>query len=282
MRTPKRVRTGRPPAASVALVLALGSALAAPPAARAQDPGPLVTDRPDQTESALSVPAGFTQLELGVTYGREGGAGDPSALDLGGTLARVGLGHGLEARLGHAGWTSVRAGGETLASGFGDAELGLKLAGTLADGRTSIGLLGSVSVPIGEDEVSSGRADPSVRVLWSRSLSERLSLGANLGLAWETVPASHVDAGPDDVETELEMPYTAALGIAASDRVGLFLELFGGFGLRDDRPAAHALDGGLTVLLRDGWQLDASAGVGLDDDARDWFVASGVSVRIPR
>jgi len=78
------------------------------------------------------------------------------------------------------------------------------------------------------------------------------------------------------------MPYSAVLGIGASDRLGLFVELFGAFGLRDDRPAAHALDGGLTVLLRDGLQLDASAGVGLDDDAREWFVASGLSVRIPR
>jgi len=271
-----------PRATLPAIAVALLSTAITPRAGMSQEPGPLVTDRPDQTESAASVPAGFAQLELGVTYGREGGTGDPSSLDLGGALARVGLGHGLEARLGHAGWTSLRAAGETVTSGWGDAEVGLKLAGTLADARTSLGLLGSLSVPVGEDELSSGRSDPSVRLLVARELSGSLSLGANLGLAWETVPAPGDAGDPDAVRTELEMPYSAVLGIGASDRLGLFVELFGAFGLRDDRPAAHALDGGLTVLLRDGLQLDASAGVGLDDDAREWFVASGLSVRIPR
>lgn len=44
--------------------------------ANAQDPGTLVTDRSDQTESAASVPAGLVQIELGWTVSRE--ASDPS------------------------------------------------------------------------------------------------------------------------------------------------------------------------------------------------------------
>lgn len=269
------------PLSRVALATLLVAVSSPAAAAVAQEPGPLITDRPDQTESAASVPAGFAQLELGTSYGRDRGPGDPSSLDIGGALARVGLGHGLEARIGHAGWTSVRAGGATLVSGWGDAELGLKVAGPVGTGRSSLGLLGSLSIPVGDDGLSSGRADPSIRLLLARELSDRLSLGANLGLAWETVPVAGVETAEAD-RAELEMPYSAALGVGASDRVGLFVELFGAFGLRHDRPAAHALDGGVTLLLRDGVQLDASAGVGLDDDARRWFIASGLSVRIPR
>lgn len=280
MSSPRPSPSSRPPF-TVALAVLVLAASAAPRDTHAQEPGPLITDRPDQTESAASVPAGFAQLELGMSYGREDGPGDPSSLDIGGALARVGLGHGLEARIGHAGWTSVRAGGETLASGWGDAEIGLKIAGPIGAGRSSLGLLGSLSIPVGEDRLSSGRADPSLRLLLARDLSDRLSVGANLGLAWETVPIAAAET-EDAVRTELEMPYSAVLGIGASDRVGLFVELFGAFGLRHDRPAAHALDGGVTLLLRDGVQLDASAGAGLDDDARQWFVAGGLSVRIPR
>lgn len=280
MPSPRPSPSSRRPS-RVALAALLAAVAVPTAAAEAQEPGPLITDRPDQTESAASVPAGFAQLELGMSYGRDRGPGDPSSLDIGGALARVGLGHGLEARIGHAGWTSARAGGETLVSGWGDAELGVKLAGPLGTGRSSVGLLGSLSIPVGEDGLSSGRADPSVRLLLAREVSDRLSLGANLGLAWETVPVAVVGTGDAD-RTELEMPYSAVLGVGASDRLGIFVELFGAFGLRHDRPAAHALDGGVTVLLHDGVQLDASAGVGLDDDARRWFVASGVSVRIPR
>lgn len=40
-------------------------ALLVPATLAGQDPGSLVTDRPDQTESAEAVPSGFVQLELG-------------------------------------------------------------------------------------------------------------------------------------------------------------------------------------------------------------------------
>lgn len=272
--------SGHAPARGVLAVLLLAIA---PHVVRAQEPGPLTTDRPDRTESAAAVAAGFAQFELGVAYGRDGGPGDASSLDLGEALARVGLGHGLEARLGHGGWTSVRTDGETLVSGWGDAEIGLKFARATADG-TAIGLLGSLSLPVGDVGVGSPRADPSLLLLWARSFTDRLSLGANLGLARVTVETGSAAPGGEggDPRTELESPWSVALAIGATERVGLFVELFGAFGLREGRPSSQTLDGGLTLLVRNGLQLDASAGIGLDDDARRWFIGSGLSVRIPR
>ena len=38
------------------------------------DIGPLVTDRPDFTESAVGVPIGRVQIEAGYTWTRKGGA----------------------------------------------------------------------------------------------------------------------------------------------------------------------------------------------------------------
>lgn len=44
---------------------------------------------------------------------------------------------------------------------------------------------------------------------------------------------------------------------------------------------SNSFDGGFTYLLRDDLQVDASAGVGLSDDADDWFVGLGLSLRFP-
>ncbi|MBI2435836.1 MAG: transporter, partial [Candidatus Hydrogenedentes bacterium] len=45
---------------------------------------------------------------------------------------------------------------------------------------------------------------------------------------------------------------------------------------------AHSLDGGFTFLLRENIQWDLFVGVGLSDDADDWFVGTGLCFRFPR
>ena len=86
--------------------------------ARAQAP-PLVTDRPDRTESAAVVPRGLFQVETGYLFTRDGGVDGHAAP---GTLLRIGLGGRTELRLGHAGI----AGGES-GRGAGDSEVGAKV-----------------------------------------------------------------------------------------------------------------------------------------------------------
>ena len=61
--------------------------------ARAQSPD-MVTDRPDQTESAAVVPRGLLQVETGYLFARDG---DVDGYAVPGTLFRIGLGglHGV-------------------------------------------------------------------------------------------------------------------------------------------------------------------------------------------
>ncbi|MDX1577335.1 MAG: transporter [Gemmatimonadota bacterium] len=289
-------------------LLALAAALLVPFAGRAQDTDSIATDRPDQTTSAASVPAGFLQVELGWTFARE--STDFETVDehaLPGILLRVGLGAGLEARLGFGGYilrevgTPLDEGGEISLDGAGDASLGAKLE--VAGWETGqLALLGGITLPVGDEAFSSERADPSFWILADQGLGDRLSLGANLGLAWTTAPdVAVLPAGLDPsasrvpvanrsrrlgrteaLDTQLEAPYTLALYIGVSDRVGAFVESFGAFGLGDDRDSAHGLDAGLTLLLSSRLQLDASGGVGLNEAAEDWFIGSGISFRLPR
>jgi hypothetical protein len=158
------------------------------------------------------------------------------------------------------------------ASGLGDGSVGVKWSAAETAGGLRFALLGTLSVPIGEEGFSSDHADPSLRALVSHPVGERVSFGYNLGIARVT----------DAAGTGTEAPYTFAVGLGLSDRVGVFVESFGAFGLGDDRPTVHSADTGLTLLLSDMLQLDVSGGVGLNEAADDWFVGSGVSLRIPR
>lgn len=257
-----------------------------------QEPGPIVTDRPDQTESAESVPSGFLQLELGWTYAldREDGI-EVRTHAVPGALLRIGLGSGLEARIGFAGWISQDQDGtgplrgrgfDESATGHGDADLGFKweISELESDG-TRVALLGGISLPIGDEGFGSERVDPAFRLAILNELSDRVSLGYNAGVQWETVDGSSTTAA-DALDTQADLLYTVAIGFGLTERLGAFVEGFGFLGLIEDRPDRHSVDGGFTLLLSETIQLDASAGLGLNAAADDWFVSAGVSSRFPR
>ncbi len=258
--------------------------------AAADDAAELVTDRPDQTESSLVVPRGSYQLELGWTFFRDDQDGvHVEVHEAPGTLLRVGLSEKVELRIGWAGFIDAeagRAGGATGNAagrfevgddGIGDAELGAKIH--LAEergGRPEIALLLSTSVPVGDDAFTTDRFDPALRLALAHTLSERVSLGYNLGLAFES---SRGDDGEED--TLSYAFYTVALGWALSDRWGAFVELYGDVPASASGGPANAFDGGFTYLVRDNLQLDFAGGAGLSEAADDWFVGLGLSVRFP-
>lgn len=241
--------------------LALLAALGAGPEAVAQESPELVTDRPDQTESSSVVPTGTVQVESGVLVTED-------ETELLGSLVRWGLAERLEVRFGWDGWIDRDVDGGPGAEGIGDGEVGVKVALALERGRRpETALLVSTSVPFQDDEVGSGRADPSFRFLFSHTLPDGWALGYNLGAAWDD----------DDVAAE----YTAALGRGVGERWGVFIELFGEVPVDGPGGDAHSLDGGVTYAVGPRLQLDLAGGVGLAGDAPDWFLGAGVSFRVP-
>lgn len=242
-------------------------------------PGPVITDRPDKTESTSIVPRGFAQLEAGWSLETADAAGiSLHTHTVPGLLARVGLLDALEARLGFAGFqltNQAAPGGE---EGLGDLELGVKYRLATARGwLPDVAVIGAVSVPTGSDGVTSGRVDPSLLLTVSRPLSDRVSVGSNLGSSWITS-----DDGLGGRTTLVDLTYTLSFGIALSDRVGTFAETFGSLPANDGE-AAHHVDGGLTFLVRDNLQLDVSLGRGVaGGGASEWFVGAGAAVRLPR
>lgn len=264
------------------LLAAAGGGLAGGGTAAAQEPGELVTDRPDRTESAAAVGPGFVQLEVGWTFRRFGGEGEEvRAHSLPETLLRVGLVERLELRAGFAGWSTERTEtpeGAARRDGLGDVEVGAKLVVSDARGAgPAVALLGSATLPTGQDGFGAPRVDPAFRLAAEHDLSPRVSLAVNAGVEWTS------EEDPDGaLDTGAGLLYTAALGLALTERLGAFAEVFGSLEPKEGREDGHALDGGLTFLVSPNLQLDAAAGVGLSGAADDWFVGAGLSLRLPR
>ena len=242
----------------------------------------LVTDRPDQTESSAVVPPGYVQVETGWSLSRnqEGGI-RTNTHAFPGTLFRIGALDRMELRLAYGGalWEQTREAGQSSnLSGSGDMGIGAKLYfWEEQDWLPETALLVGVSLPVGKEQFSSGRADPSFRFNLSHTLSDRLSFGYNLGATWE----STLDE-TNDRDTLSLFNYTAVLGIGLNERAGLFVEAFGDIPFNAQGGPRNSLDGGFTYLIRDNLQIDGSAGIGLSYSTDDWFVGLGFTARLPR
>jgi hypothetical protein len=242
----------------------------------------LITDRPDQTESAFTVPRGLFQIEGG--WGHAEGGGADSSLRVESfpqALLRIGLNDAFELRIGVPGFSIVRsdpAGGPDTTRGLVDATLGFKVR--IAEEKGAVpqtAFLGTLLIPSGDDELSADRADPAFRFLFSNTLSQRLSIGYNIGMAWLT----ERDA-LGNLDTRSFFDWTVSLGIATGSKLGVFVEGFGLNPVSGGGEALTALDGGVTYLLNPRLQLDATVTAGLSSLAPDWGVGLGVSYRFPR
>ncbi len=264
------------------LILSCLMLMAAPGSLALDEPAELVTDRPDQTESAEVVPLGSVQVELGATWtDDEDGPNQTETLSTLQTLVRIGLTEWFELRLGWGGRedSEVRSNNSRFDSeGSADGEFGAKILLREESGNSpQTAILISTSVPIGSTALSSDRWDPAFRLSFAHTLSERLSLGYNAGLSWAT--EEDLSGQRHTLPSYL---YTVALGIGLSERWGAFVELYGDGRTNGDGQSTLSFDGGLTYLLRPNLQLDLAAGQGLSGPAADSFVGLGVSLRVPQ
>lgn len=240
----------------------------------------LVTDRPDQTESTTIVPKGYAQVETGWTFSRDKTDGQTTqTTEFPGTLSRIGIFDGVEARLGWGGYSWQDADGQhNILSGGGDMNVGAKIH--LWDERNFLpegAFLTTVSLPSGSEAFSSQGVDPSFRFNMSHTLSPQVSLGYNLGASWD----SSVNDDKEDKDRAAVLNYTTSLGMSLTEKMGMFVEFFGDIPLNARGGPQNSFDGGLTYLLKPNVQLDASAGFGISSDANDFFTGAGISIRWP-
>ena len=249
------------------LFLAGSASLAAAQAVQPRHPegfaGPMVTDRPDFTESTEAVPRGRFQLEAGYTFVRRRG---PDEHSVGEALLRYGFAERWELRIEAP---SLVFESDPYDAGLSDLGIGLKHELAEQDGaRPALGLIVSATLPTGSEGFSEDTVVPQATLAWAYDLTERLSLGGNFNLA----------APRDEDERFLAPSSSLALGLALAEKLGVFAEYFG-FYPSGDRDETHYGSAGLTYLFTPNFQLDFRVGIGLNSAADDGFAGTGFSLR---
>lgn len=259
------------------LALALGCFVLGtlPPDARAQASRPveepLVTDRPDFTESAVTVAPRRVQLELGYTFTR---VGDEEQHALGELLVRAGVLTWLEARVGLNSFALTR-GSAGDADGLEDFTLGLKavVARPAADAPALLpeaALLLGADLPTGSDAFGADEIQPGATLALAWEPSNRVGLASNVG--WASLAA--------DGERYGQGTASVALGYSIDESLSAYGEWYGLFPETRDGDASHYLNGGFAWRLGPDLQLDWRIGLGLGDPDPNWFSGAGLSLRL--
>ena len=237
--------------------------------------GELITDRPDQTESAAVVPNGFLQVETGAFFESVISDGiKEESITFNTTLLRYGLLENIELRLGIDFMEeSIATNGTKLsnvANGFSPLLLGVKVVITEEKGLLpEIGLLGHLSLPFSASkDYKPETTGVDFRFAFSHTLNERSSISYNLGPAWR------------DDSTEATYVYTVAYANSITDKFGVFIELYGD--LPENSKANHLWDMGFTYLIKDNIQFDISGGTGISRNIQDVMLSGGISFRLPK
>lgn len=221
-------------------------------------------DRPDQTETPSLVPKGMFQVETGFSYQKEGVENSTSALPS--VLWKYGVSDNFEFRL----ITELENENGNVGHYFGlmPILIGCKIRIYEENGvvpKTSF--IGHLSIPKAASErYKTTFFAPEFRFTMQHTLSDKFSLGYNFGSEW------------DGLTAEPTFLYTVTTGYSINEKMGSYIELFG-FAPQQNK-ANHNLDAGLTYLLNHNFMVDLSSGVGLTDNAPDYYAALGFSFRM--
>jgi len=238
---------------------------------------PLVTDRPDFTESSVTVGRGVLQIEGGYTYSYDREGADrhhthsyPELLLRYGVLAEW-----LELRVAYNYGTfdEIVAGLPNSGRGSEDMDVGVKLALTpQACALPETGLILHTVVPTGRGQLSDERVLPGIGYLYSWELTERLSMAGN------TLLDKAVDDQTD--RTYYQFAQSLSFDYSLTERLGSYAEWYvlAPSGADTVRPE-HYANGGFKFLINNNLQLDIFAGLGLNRAADDYFIGGGFAQR---
>lgn len=220
----------------------------------------IVTDRPTQSAASTVVAKGDWLLELG--FIREKATADVANFTYGNMLLRYGVIDGVELRVtqDYLGFKDDAT--NDSGSGLGPLTLGTKVHLVNENGIVpQMSIIGQVTLSNGDEAFKPAQATPELRLNFSNTLSDKLSLGYNVGMRF-----------PEDNTTTF---YSAVLGYALAEGWTVFAEPYGFLG---DGNSDHRFNTGLIYLVNSTLQFDVSAGWGLSDISPDSFIGFGLAV----
>lgn len=216
----------------------------------------IVTDRPDQTESALTVPSGAFQMESGITAAYEDGA---RFLSVPNVLARYGLHEKIELRL-FSQILDIKA-NINQAQFMDDLQFGTKIQLLDKEGsNTSIAILSHLILPTGDRFFGIDKVGTTTRLCISHKLTESIGLAYNIGYQNYATPNG-------------DLIYSLSLSKSVNSKFGIYVEPYGF--MVEMEEFTLSFDTGFTYQSSPNVQWDFTYGNGISD--RGSFVAAGVS-----
>jgi hypothetical protein len=235
----------------ISAVLGMGLAVAA-------SADSIDTNRPGFSFTTGVVQPGQWQLETGLGYDRVHSREDAWSLPQ--AEFRFGLTGNIEGFVNSVNWTNTEI-GDARFDGLTDWAAGIKANVTAHDATTQMAVLLQVGVPVGDDEFTSDRWDPSAAFIWHYQGGFQVA---------GTVKLSDYAEGYQ-LDNGLKLPFS--LG----GPHGTFLEWEAN--LPEHGEDTHYLNAGYQYLMGDNMQFDVNAGLGLNSDAGDYRVGIGFSFR---
>lgn len=226
----------------------------------------LSPDRPDVTESPITVDAGHVVFEVSVFDWRKSGGDESSTLFA--TNAKVGLTNNTDIQFVFDSYTSEDLDDGSGEDGISDLQIRLKynLWGN-DSGDSALALFPYVKIPTGSD-LSNDEWEGGLIVPFGTQLSEKVSLGL----------MGEVDIvyNDEDDAHEVEFLHSIVFGFDVTDRLGHYLEYFGIVGEGDYQAF---IAGGFTYSINEDLTLDFGSQFGLNDAAEDIGLFSGFTTR---
>lgn len=230
----------------------------------AQEISNIQTDRPDQTETPFTVPKYHFQSENGFNYEKVNDS--ETSLLFPAMLFKFGLTETFEFGV----ISELTSQKFNTASTAGLTPLTLRVKQNICKEKGIIpttSFIGYLGFPNASSKsFKTTYFAPAFRFTMQHTLSEKLSLGYNLGAEW------------DGETPEPSFLYTLTTGISITNKVGAYIELYG-FTPQKSK-ADHRADGGFTYLVKKNIQLDLSGGIGLSQNSPDYFGSFGFSFRL--
>ncbi len=238
---------------------------------------PLSADRPDATESPITVDAGHVQVELSfLDYTRSDNDGDDfDAWTVFDANVKFGLLNNIDLQLVFGVYGEVTSeparGSEMSVAGFGDVQIRTKvnLWGN-EGGTTAFGIMPFVKIPT-DTELSNSEVEGGVIAMLS------WDAGETWGLGFQAEVDFVYDEAEDDHDTEFL--HTVVLGLDVTEPLGAYLEYVGAVSSESEVDYRVLLSTGLTYALSPNLVLDTGTQIGLTGSADDLNLFAGMTLR---
>lgn len=241
----------------------------------------LSADRPDVTESPITVDAGHIQVELSfLDYRYDDRNSNNTEFEVwtfGATNIKFGLFDNVDLQFVFDAYTEEdtddkTAGTSSIASGFNDIQFRLKINLWGNDGgATAFAVMPFVQFPTGSDDLSSDHVQGGLIFPFATELGNGWGLGLMAEVDWVY--------DEDDGDYDTEFVHTVVLGHDILGSLNGYVEYIGNVSGDGDTDYRATIGTGLTYALSANVVLDAGANFGMTKAAEDVNVFAGMTLR---